>query len=52
VIIGSRIIALAKRQSGIYVTGDKRAVRKQCEQAKLTLSTQSSATIDCEALAN
>lgn len=48
-------ISQFKRQSGHDVTGDKRAVqrlRKQCEQAKRTLSTQSSATIDCEALTN
>jgi len=44
-----------KRQTGNDVSKDKRAVqrlRKQCEQAKRTLSTQTSATIDCEALAN
>ena len=44
-----------KRQSGIDVKGDLRAIerlRKQCEMAKRTLSTQTSATIDCEALAN
>jgi molecular chaperone DnaK (HSP70) len=44
-----------KRQSGIDISGDKRALqrlRKQCEQAKRTLSTQQSANIDCEALAN
>lgn len=44
-----------KRQSGIDVKGDSRAIerlRKQCEMAKRTLSTQTSATIDCEALAN
>eukprot|EP00934_Nitzschia_sp_Nitz4_P000740 Nitzschia sp. Nitz4//scaffold54_size114964//210//2608//NITZ4_003831-RA/size114964-snap-gene-0.211-mRNA-1//-1//CDS//3329554291//740//frame0 len=44
-----------KRQSGIDISGDKRAMqrlRKQCENAKRTLSTQSSVTIDCEALAN
>jgi len=43
-----------KRKSGIDITGDKRAMqrlRKQCENAKRTLSTQTSATIDCEALA-
>jgi len=48
-------ISQFKRQSGIDCSGDKRAVqrlRKQCEQAKRTLSTQTSATIDCEALAN
>lgn len=45
-------MAQFKRQSGIYVTGDKRAVqclRKQCELAKRTLSTQQSTSIDCEA---
>jgi molecular chaperone DnaK (HSP70) len=43
-----------KRQSGIDIKGDKRAIqrlRKQCEITKRTLSTQTSATIDCEALA-
>lgn len=42
-----------KRQNGIDMSDDKRAVqrlRKQCELAKRTLSTQTSATIDCEAL--
>jgi len=42
-----------KRQAGIDITTDKRAIqrlRKQCELAKRTLSTQQSATIDCEAL--
>lgn len=46
-------ISQFKRQSGIDVTDDKRAVqrlRKQCEMAKRTLSTQKSATVDCEAL--
>jgi molecular chaperone DnaK (HSP70) len=44
-----------KRQSDIDIIGDKRAIqrlRKQCELAKRTLSTQTSATIDCEALSN
>ena len=48
-------ISQFKRQSDIDITNDKRAIqrlRKQCEQAKRTLSTQTSATIDCEALAN
>ena len=48
-------ISQFKRQSGNDITNDKRAVqrlRKQCELAKRTLSTQTSATIDCEALAN
>ena len=43
-----------KRESGIDISGDKRAMqrlRKQCEMAKRTLSTQTSTTIDCEALA-
>jgi molecular chaperone DnaK (HSP70) len=43
-----------KRKSGIDIADDKRAMqrlRKQCETAKRTLSTQTSATIDCEALA-
>jgi heat shock 70kDa protein 1/2/6/8 len=42
-----------KRQSGIDISDDKRAMqrlRKQCELAKRTLSTQTSTTIDCEAL--
>lgn len=43
-----------KRQNdGIDISGDKRAVqrlRSQCEGAKRTLSTQTSATIDCDAL--
>lgn len=42
-----------KRQNGIDMKDDKRGVqrlRKQCELAKRTLSTQTSATIDCEAL--
>jgi molecular chaperone DnaK (HSP70) len=44
-----------KRKTGTDITDDKRAIqrlRKQCEMAKRTLSTQTSATIDCEALAN
>jgi molecular chaperone DnaK (HSP70) len=44
-----------KRKSGIDISSDKRAVqrlRKQCENAKRTLSTQTSTTIDCEALSN
>ena len=48
-------IAQFKRKSGIDIAGDNRALqrlRKQCEQAKRTLSTQTSAMIDCEALAN
>ena len=48
-------MSVFKRQSGIDVSSDKRAVqrlRKQCELAKRTLSTQNSATIDCEALSN
>jgi molecular chaperone DnaK (HSP70) len=43
-----------KRQASIDISTDKRALtrlRKQCENAKRTLSTQTSATIDCEALA-
>lgn len=42
-----------KRQQGVDMSQDKRAIqrlRKQCELAKRTLSTQSSATIDCDAL--
>lgn len=48
-------ISQFKRQSNIDITNDKRAVqrlRKQCELAKRTLSTQNSATIECEALSN
>ena len=46
-------ISQFKRQSGIDIADDKRAIqrlRKQCEMAKRTLSTQTSATIDCDAL--
>jgi molecular chaperone DnaK (HSP70) len=45
----------SKRHSGIDVSDDKRAkqrLRKQCENAKRTLSNQTSATIEFEALAN
>jgi heat shock protein 5 len=48
-------IAQFKRKSGIDISKDKRAIqrlRKQCENAKRTLSTQNSAMIDCEALSN
>ena len=48
-------ISKFKRQADIDVTGDKRAIqrlRKECEIAKRTLSTQTSATIECEALSN
>ncbi len=48
-------IAQFKRKSGVDISGDKRALqrlRKQCENAKRTLSTQNSAMVDCEALAN
>ena len=44
-----------KRKTGIDIHDDKRAVqrlRKQCENAKRTLSTQTSTMIDCEALSN
>jgi len=44
-----------KRKSGIDISKDKRALtrlRKQCENAKRTLSSQTSAMVDCEALAN
>lgn len=47
-------IAQFKRKTGIDISNDKRALqrlRKQCENAKRTLSTQTSATVDCEALA-
>jgi molecular chaperone DnaK (HSP70) len=46
-------ISQFKRQSGLDIKDDKRAIqrlRKQCEMAKRTLSTQTSATVDCEAL--
>lgn len=46
-------ISQFKRKSGIDIAGDKRALtrlRKQCENAKRTLSSQTSATVDCEAL--
>eukprot|EP00537_Pseudo-nitzschia_pungens_P006937 CAMPEP_0172377460 /NCGR_PEP_ID=MMETSP1060-20121228/68915_1 /TAXON_ID=37318 /ORGANISM="Pseudo-nitzschia pungens, Strain cf. cingulata" /LENGTH=716 /DNA_ID=CAMNT_0013105147 /DNA_START=178 /DNA_END=2328 /DNA_ORIENTATION=+ len=48
-------ISQFKRKSGIDISKDKRAVqrlRKQCENAKRTLSTQTSTMIDCEALSN
>lgn len=48
-------ISQFKRKSGIDISGDKRALqrlRKQCENAKRTLSTQNSAMVDCEALSN
>jgi chaperone protein DnaK len=48
-------IAQFKRKSGIDIGKDKRALqrlRKQCENAKRTLSTQNSAMVDCEALSN
>ena len=48
-------ISQFKRKSSIDISKDNRALqrlRKQCEQAKRTLSTQTSAMIDCEALAN
>jgi molecular chaperone DnaK (HSP70) len=43
-----------KRQASINISTDKRALtrlRKQCENVKRTLSTQTSAAIDCEAQA-
>ena len=43
----------ARQNNGLDLSKDKRAVqrlRKQCEIAKRTLSTQTSATIDCDAL--
>jgi molecular chaperone DnaK (HSP70) len=48
-------ISQFKRQSDIDVTTDKRAInrlRSQCEMAKRTLSTQTTATIDIDALSN
>jgi heat shock protein 5 len=47
-------ISQFKRQTGIDITDDKRAVqrlRKQCENAKRTLSNQNTATVECDALA-
>ena len=47
-------ISQFKRQSGIDISKDKRALqrmRQQCENAKRTLSSQTNANIDCEALA-
>eukprot|EP00590_Aulacoseira_subarctica_P000764 CAMPEP_0172420752 /NCGR_PEP_ID=MMETSP1064-20121228/7091_1 /TAXON_ID=202472 /ORGANISM="Aulacoseira subarctica , Strain CCAP 1002/5" /LENGTH=740 /DNA_ID=CAMNT_0013160847 /DNA_START=44 /DNA_END=2266 /DNA_ORIENTATION=- len=43
-----------KRKSGIDISNDKRALtrlRRQCENAKRTLSSQTIVNIDCEALA-
>ena len=51
----SYFISQFKRQSGIDITDDKRAVqrlRKQCENAKRTLSNQNSATVECDALSD
>ena len=48
-------MSMFKRQSGIDISSDKRAIqrlKRQCELAKRTLSTQQSTNIDCEALAN
>merc|ERR1712070_420139 len=48
-------IAQFKRKSGIDISGEKRALqrlRKQCEQAKRTLSTQNVASVECDALSN
>jgi len=47
------ILQFKRKNNGIDISKDKRALqrlRKQCENAKRTLSTQSSAAIDCEAL--
>lgn len=47
-------ISQFKRKSQIDISKDNRALqrlRKQCENAKRTLSTQTTATVDCEALA-
>jgi len=47
-------ISQFKRQTGVDISEDKRAVqrlRKQCENAKRTLSNQNSATVECDALA-
>lgn len=46
-------IAQFKRKNGKDISKEKRSIqrlRKQCENAKRTLSTQTSATVDCEAL--
>lgn len=48
-------ISQFKRQNNIDISKDKRALqrlRKQCEYAKRTLSSQTSTKIDCEALSN
>lgn len=48
-------ISQFKRKTGLDITSDKRALqrlRKQCENVKRTLSSQTSATIDCEALSS
>jgi len=48
-------ISQFKRQKNIDISKDKRALqrlRKQCEYAKRTLSSQTSTKIDCEALSN
>lgn len=50
-------ISQFKRQTnnGVDISSDKRALqrlRKQCEMAKRTLSSQTMATVDCEALSN
>jgi len=50
----SYFISQFKRRSGIDITNDKRAVqrlRKQCENAKRTLSNQNSAAVEVDALA-
>ena len=50
----SYFISQFKRQSGIDISKDNRAVtrlRKQCENAKQTLSNQNSATVECDTLA-
>jgi len=46
-------MAQFKRREGVDISGDKRALqrlRKQCEAAKRTLSSQTTATVDCEAM--
>jgi len=48
-------IAQFKRKSGVDISGDKRALqrlRKQCENAKRTLSTQAMSSVEIDALSN
>ena len=50
----SYFISQFKRQTGVDIANDKRAVqrlRSQCENSKRTLSNQNSAQVECDALA-